>query len=564
MVSTSLTAALVAWCAFTAAAPAPVASLAERQLVGALLGGNAYAPVQTTCPSSSLVRPASGLNPSESSYVTTRKAVADKSLAAWLKTQGSFDTSCPLPNVGFLSSGGGYRALLETAGVVQALDRRDSNSSVNGLYQAFTYEAGLSGGAWFLGSLAGNNWPTVSHLQKTLWEQAFQNSVLVPANLLSVTGLTEYAAVSTELVAKEDAGYNVTIVDPWGRLLSYQLLQGADGGVATRLSSLTTLSNFTSHNVPYPIITTTNVNGSQGQCVPPFSAIIYEFHPYEYGSWDTGVSAFAQTKYMGTKLTNGSPTKPGVCTAQYDNLGYVFGTSSDVFFAACAAVEPKNPSSTAALANVLEGLVNVTHPPDFQDLFGVYVNPFYKYPRSTQVQDKSVLTMVDGGATDQNNPIWPFIQPARSVDVLVINDNSADTTTNYPNGTEIRQTYLNAQAAGLTKMPYIPPNTTFVSEGLNKRATFFGCNETGTVFMVWLPNVGYTYNSGQSTSKVEYTIPETRAMIANGNAIATQNGTEGWSFCLACAVQHKQGSALPKGCNACFEKYCYYRNGTSG
>ncbi|KAK3620689.1 hypothetical protein LTR22_025492 [Elasticomyces elasticus] len=534
MLSQSLKIVLVALCASAVAAPTheAVQQLDERQILA-----NPYAPTTTSCPGSSLVRPATSLNPSESSYVSGRKTVANTALAAWLKKQGSFSTSSK-PVVGFMSSGGGYRALLETAGVVQAFDGRDSNFNTSGLYQGLVYEAGLSGGAWFLSSLAGNNWPTVSYLRDNLWEQAFQNSLLLPANLLSASGLTEYALVTSDIAAKEGAGYDVTIVDPYGRLLSYQLLQGFDGGVNTRMSGLTTLSNFTSRNVPYPIITTTNVNGTQGQCIPPLNAIIYEFHPYEYGSWDTGVSAFAQTAYMGTNLTNGSPTVPGKCTVRYDNLGYIFGTSSDVFFAACAVIEPVN--STSSLANTLEGLVDQAHEPVFTDLFGVYVNPFYKYPRSSQVQSSPVLTMVDGGATNQN------------------------TTDNFPNGTEIRQTYLNAQAAGLKKMPFIPDVNTFVSKGLNKRATFFGCNETGTTFMVFLPNVAYTYNSGQPTSKVQYSVAETNAMINNGNSIATQNGTAGWPFCLACAVKNKDGSALPKGCNACFSKYCYYRSGTSG
>lgn len=108
-------------------------------------------------------------------------------------------------------------------------------------------------------------------------------------------------------------------------------------------------------------------------------------------------------------------------------------------------------------------------------------------------------------------------------------------------------------------MPFIPPVKTFVSQGLNKRATFFGCNETGTTFIVFLPNVAYTYPSGQPTSKIQYSIPETRGMIANGNAVAMQNGTASWPFCLACAVKNKDGSKLPAGCNACFEKYCYRR-----
>ncbi|KAH9825810.1 Lysophospholipase 2 [Teratosphaeria destructans] len=517
---------------------------------------NRYAPRATTCPSGSLVRPATSINPDEAAYIAARKPVASAALSSWLKRQGNFSTSSN-PAVGLTSSGGGYRALLCTAGVIQGFDIRDSDLNTSGVYQGLTYESGLSGGSWFLSSLAGNNWPTVTYLKTSLWQSAFQDSALLPANLLSISDDTEYVAVATDLAAKQAAGYKTTIVDPYGRLLSYQLLEGTDGGVATRLSGLTALSNFTCHNVPYPIITTIGVKGYQGQCIPSLNATQYEFHPYEYGSWDSGVSAFANTQYMGSAFSNGQPSDT-TCTVHYDNLGYVFGTSSDVFFAACEELQPSN-SSSADLENVLERLASIAHEPTFEDLFGVYPNPFYNYSRSTMVSADPLLTMVDGGSTDQNNPIWPFIQPERSVDVLIVNDNSADTTDNYPDGTEIRQTYLNAQAAGLTKMPYIPDVSTFVSEGLNKRATFFGCNETGTTFIVFLPNVDYTYDSGQSTSKVEYTVAETDAMIANGVQIANQNGTAGWSFCLACAIRNQDGTALPTGCNACFDRYCYYK-----
>lgn len=140
--------------------------------------------------------------------------------------------------------------------------------------------------------------------------------------------------------------------------------------------------------------------------VPPTSAIIYEFHPYEYGSWDRGVSAFGLTKYMSSDLTNGKPTQPGVCTVKYDNIGYIFGTSSDVFFAICSVIEPANKTASDGLANMLEGLVDQVSEPVFTDLFGIYVNPFYRYSRSSAVQKNKLLTMVDGGATGQNNPIW--------------------------------------------------------------------------------------------------------------------------------------------------------------
>lgn len=549
---------------FTQAAPQRPAEVAEvveiRDDSGALTArlspdGN-YAPRPVSCPSTPLVRPATGLNTDEANYFKSRKPKAAAGLAAYLAKQHSGFSSASQPSVAFTSSGGGDRALLATAGVVQALDGRDGSFSTSGIFQGLTYEGGLSGGAWFLSSLSGNNWPTISNLRDGLWESAFAASLLLPANIMN---LDMYPELVADVVAKDAAGFDSTIVDPWGRLLSYQLLYGANGGQETRLSSLTSYSNFTSFNVPYPIMTALGVDkSSQGQCAPTLSATQYEFSPYEYGSWDQGVSAFASTKYMGSDLTNGVPTRSGRCTQHYDNLGYVLGTSSDIFTFACAPLMPSN-SSNAYLANFLQGVLSGGNKkPEFQDLFGVYPNPFYHYSRSTTVQNEKLITMADGGLASQNVPIWPFIQPARTVDVLIANDNSADTVDNFPNGTQIRQTYLNAQAAGLTKMPYIPDVPEFLSKGLSKRATFFGCNEPHTTFIIYLPNVAYTFPSNQTTNKIQYSVSETNGMINNGNLVATQNGDAGWGLCFACGIKARETN-LPKECAACFEKYCYTR-----
>jgi len=79
--------------------------------------------------------------------------------------------------------------------------------------------------------MSGNNWPTISYLQKNLWETAFEGSLLAPPNLLSISGLTQYSTIATQIALKEGAGFPTTIIDPWGRLLSYQLLEGRSGGV---------------------------------------------------------------------------------------------------------------------------------------------------------------------------------------------------------------------------------------------------------------------------------------------------------------------------------------------
>ena len=290
--------------AFSAASPA----------LAALSG---YAPVPIACPSTPLVRSATGISASESSYISSRAPIASAALGAWLQKVNSAFGTANLPAVALTTSGGGLRSLLIGAGVIQAFDSRDSNVGTSGLYQGLTYQAGLSGGGWLLSSIAGNNYPTVSNLQTTLWTTAFAESLLIPDNL-GVGGA--YAQVSADVVAKNAAGYPPTIVDVYGRLLDYQLLKGPDGGVAVELSSITGFSNFTNHIVPFPIITATNVETATGACTPPNNTIIFEFSPYEFGSFDSGVNAFTQTKYLGTFLSNGSPTK-ATCETNYDNLG---------------------------------------------------------------------------------------------------------------------------------------------------------------------------------------------------------------------------------------------------
>ena len=208
-----------------------------------------YAPISVSCPSTPLVRSANGISSSESTYITARKAKADTALAAWLaKTDAAFaaNTSLPIPTLALAVSGGGLRSLLCGAGVIQALDSRDSTAGTNGIFQSLTYQSGLSGGAWLTTSLAGNDWPTISSLTESLWEDAFKDTLLVPDKLLSILA---YADIVKDVASKDKAGFDPTIVDIYGRLLGYQLLEATDGGVATSLSDLTSFSNFTLFNV---------------------------------------------------------------------------------------------------------------------------------------------------------------------------------------------------------------------------------------------------------------------------------------------------------------------------
>jgi lysophospholipase len=520
-----------------------------------------YAPISADCPAT-LVRPAVGLNCDEATYLIRRKAIADVALKKWLmKTNKAFGntTLAKLPTIALTTSGGGYRSLLLGAGVIQGLDARDSNVSTSGLFDAITYQAGLSGGAWLLSSFAGNNYPTITSLKEDLWKDAFQNSLLVPSFLFASNA---YAKVIVDIQAKQAAGFLPTLTDPWGRLLAYQLLQGDDGGAAKTFSGVTTLSNFTSYNVPYPIITALGVKTWLGECIPGPNATTYEFTPYEFGSWDSDVSAFTPTAYLGSSLSGGVPTTSNVCVKNYDNLGYVLGTSSNIYNQYCTYV-PEPVNSTSSLANNLATMVNTAHEVTSGDEFSVYPNPFYKYQSSSStfnsandVAGQKDLDLVDGGGALQNNPIFPLLQAARGVDVLLVNDNSADSN-NFPNGSEILTTYVQSFNHNLTRMPFIPSVETFVAEGLNTRATFFGCNATDKITIVYIPNTAYTYQSNVATAQLQYEKNETDSMVANGVQMISQGGDAAWGTCLGCAIMSKSGATLPSECQACFNKYCY-------
>ena len=147
----------------------------------------------------------------------------------WLsKTDPTFGQPSAYPTLALTSSGGGLRAMLTGAGVHQAFDNRDSDTSVSGLYQALTYESGLSGGSWLLGSLAASNWAKVSQLQTNLWRDSLNNGILLPENIGAVANDLD---IIESVRAKDVAGFDPTLVDVWGRLQGYAFLQGPEGGL---------------------------------------------------------------------------------------------------------------------------------------------------------------------------------------------------------------------------------------------------------------------------------------------------------------------------------------------
>ncbi|RAH65136.1 uncharacterized protein BO66DRAFT_395621 [Aspergillus aculeatinus CBS 121060] len=553
-----------------------------------------YTPSNVTCPSSRpTIRSASALSKNETAWLDVRRQQtisAMKDFFGHINMSGfdavSYITShasnvSNLPNIGIAVSGGGYRALTNGAGAIKAFDSRTEGSTrsgqLGGLLQSATYLSGLSGGGWLLGSIYINNFTTISNLQTykegEVWQ--FQNSIIKGPKTkgLQIWDTAKYYEELVKVVAgKRSAGFNVSFTDYWGRALSYQLINATDGGPSYTWSSIALTQDFKDGKMPLPLLVADGRN--PGEILIGSNSTVYEFNPWEFGSFDPSIFGFAPLEYLGTYFEDGQVPSNSTCVRGYDNAGFVMGTSSSLFNQFILKLNTTDLPSTLKdiAADLLADLG------ERNDDIAIYSpNPFYGYGHASAAYEQTPdLNVVDGGEDKQNLPLHPLIQPDRHVDVIFAVDSSASTANSWPNGSPLVATYersLNASGIGNgTGFPSVPDKNTFVNLGLNTRPTFFGCNSSNFTgsrpapLVVYLPNYPYTTYSNKSTFQLQYEIAERDAMITNGyNVVTAANGSRSayadWPTCAGCAVLARSfdrtGTDVPSVCAACFDKYCW-------
>lgn len=322
---------------------------------------------------------------------------------------------------------------------------------------------------------------------------------------------------------------------------------------------------------PFPIIVADS--RSPGQTIVSFNSTLFEFNPFEMGSWDASVYGFIPTQYLGTNMTAGNVTTGHRCVVGYDNAGFVLGTSSTLFNAILIhAGEAQLPDIVKEL--IVDLLTDLSE--DDDDIAKYSPNPFYGWNKnSNPAAQNQQLTLVDGGEDGQNIPFFPLIQPIRNVDIIFAVDSSSDTSNSWPNGTALVSTFERSQGgiANGTGFPYIPDVNTMINLGLNNRPTFFGCNSSNgtlgnmTPLVVYLPNSPYSTYSNLSIEQLTTNDTQRDAMILNGYNIATMGNStvdSTWPVCVACAVLSRSlertKTVIPTACSTCFTRFCW--NGT--
>lgn len=492
-----------------------------------------YSPSHVSCPQQPITRSAEGITPSEALWAEERKVVADAALREWLsRVDPSFDSAEHLPTIAISYSGGGYRSMLTSAGVRQAFDIREGISSMSGLLQCFSWESAISGGGWMLGSISNSGWPTVSSMLADPWTRQLGYGLLYPQGDED-SSLPFYALIELEMLAKSDAGFNATAVDIYGLLLERMLFKNPPQG---KLSDIRSDENFLARQVPLPVLAATGVQQYGSKCPQRTTANSqFEFTPFEWGAWDRGIAAFADTEYMGST--------PGMCVTGFDSVSMIVGTISDAPGTECGPGDPAwNAEATYGRAGNSDNL-------SFETLMP---NPFYGNNKSYSVANVTTLQLVDGGEADMGQAVWPILW--RPVDVLFVSDNTAAGPENMPNFQDLYNTYLKAEHYGLDRMPRIPNPSTASRD--TSRNTVFGCNESRAMTLIYMPNVAYVYPSTVSTSAKGLPEEEVLGFVRNGNAIAQNNGSETWATCVGCFLMQKSSNRLPASCDACFDEYC--------
>lgn len=194
--------------------------------------------------------------------------------------------------------------MLNGAGLIQAFDSRTPNSTnagqLGGLLQATTYLSGLSGGSWLVSSLYANNFTSVDAIitadsdSDNLWQ--LQNSIFDgpdTGGIQLLDSLGYYKTLVDLVDDKENAGFNTTITDYWGRALSYQLINATDGGPAYTFSSIAQQEFFTNGSVPLPLVVADS--RAPGQKVVSTNSTVFTFSPWELGSDDPSLVSLTHT-----------------------------------------------------------------------------------------------------------------------------------------------------------------------------------------------------------------------------------------------------------------------------
>lgn len=399
------------------------------------------------------IRRGNSLDASETNYTQQRIATTATACAKLINapTQAQF-----APRIAFCTSGGGYRAMVATAGFLNGAQKI-------GLLDATLYHAGLSGSTWTMAAWlqSGKSLePFISDLSNRL-----------NTHIKSNVNMTE---VTNALLNKLSFNQPVSTIDIWGSLIAQKILPS--NAIRFSYADLAQQVNSTRH--PFPLFTAVLTS----RAAEPKQWV--EFTPYEVGSPHLG--SYIPSWAFGRKFERGASSKQSFSiyppAAPLSECIGIWGSAITVNMEELIK-DHFGSGGTQDIFKALQGSAltgkRVLSEPIYNWNYGVPGAPLSDLPK---------FDLIDAGL-DFNIPLPPLLRPERAIDIIIVFDASASTVTTPASQLKLGQEH--AQRNNL-KFPNIDYNTTNKSCSVH-----YGDPKNGVPTIIYMPVMGIpTYQNG--------------------------------------------------------------------
>jgi phospholipase A2 len=396
------------------------------------------------------VRIGNELCPGEKEFLKKRKAFIQTKLNTML---GRSVPANGVPVIAYVASGGGYRAMLWTAGALVGFD-------AIGLNDVTTYCVGLSGGAWGLGQ-----WFTSGLQPRQFREQLYKKADLGLKPTTAQLGLIN-DAFSTKRAYDEP----VTLVDLWGSLLANVFF--SDKGDDRQMVHMSDqVQRIADGKWPMPIYTAIRAEWAAEK------DSWYEFTPFEIGA--TWLNVWVPSWAFGRKFVNGSSTDD----APEQSFGFLLGIFGSAF---AARYEQIYETMKSGLPDFMKNIIElaVSDKTAEQRFSRGEVFNFSVGLNQSPLREQKMLGFVDAGSWPGFNLPYQAIsgeRRARKADIIIILDASGGQISDGP---ELRHVAHYASSHNL-KFPVINYS------GLGSRAMtiFKDENDPEVPMVIYMPRV---------------------------------------------------------------------------
>lgn len=390
-----------------------------------------------------------------------------------------------IPTIGLCTSGGGYRALISSLGILSGLQDI-------GVYDTVMYHSSLSGSAWALATWLSSDqsvWDFTQSFKQNL--QANPRVIPNQGGLPAITKVPEINSFLGNLAAKFAFNQPISTVDVWGGLIINNVLNHVNEAQKKLLSHQK--DRIIHQQLPLPIYTAVQPSTNAYEW--------FEFTPFDVRNITYNV--YTKTEFFGRKYRQAiAVTSPTIDSDIYPPelpLSFYIGIFGSAYTVSLKEMlmqlkeVDKNIENFALKA--IDVIINGTETTVNIGARRISVAEVYN-PRYGVGSSDEYAHFIDAGI-DFNLPTPPLLQPERHVDLMIMLDASA----NYAN----QAPALQATAQYCTNRNIQFPAIDY-GDIHTKRISLF--QEEGKMCVVYIPFINDCLESFCGTFNFAYTAQE--------------------------------------------------------